>query len=132
MIKPRVRKKIPECDRCQFYSHDPHLVCAVHPSGPGGDSCLDFREDPSAEVEELWEPQGARYIDDELVIERTYYNGEEIRQPPQQWSQEQQLWLLDNHPLFTGKCPQCGAAMNRDYTARVHWDCDCGWMDDSV
>lgn len=82
--------------------------------------------------QELWEPQGARYIDSELVIERVTYNGEEIIQPPQRWTREEQLWLLDTHPMFTGKCPQCGVEMNRDYTARVHWDCECGWMDDSV
>nr|MDJ0799652.1 hypothetical protein [Calothrix sp. MO_167.B12] len=63
-------------------------------------------EDPNAEPLELWEPEGARYVDDELVIERTYYNGEEIIQPPQRWSQEQQLWLQISP--------------------------ECGWMDDSV
>ncbi|MFB2771627.1 hypothetical protein ACE1AT_20400 [Pelatocladus sp. BLCC-F211] len=137
--------KIKMCDRCLFYSHDPHVVCAVHPTGPANDTCLDFRPDPELEGkqfvdflgigesdEEQWEPQGARYINDELVIERVTYNGEEIIQPPQRWSREQQLYLLDNHPLFTGKCPACGAAMNRDYISRVHWDCECGWMDDSV
>lgn len=123
--------KIPDCDRCLLYSHNPYLVCAVHPDGVDGNSCLDFREDPNA-VEELWESEGARYIDDELVIERTYYNGEEIIQPPQRWTREEQLWLIDNHPLFTGKCPSCGAEFNRDYTSRVHWDCECGWKDDSV
>ncbi|MEM7712439.1 MAG: hypothetical protein AAF349_02400 [Cyanobacteria bacterium P01_A01_bin.68] len=91
--------RLPECDRCLLYAHDPHLVCAVHPSGPGGDSCLDFREDPSTDPLELWEPQGARYIDDELVIERTYYNGEEIRQPQQRWTREEQLELLNTHPI---------------------------------
>ena len=127
MIKPKVRKKLPECDRCLLYANNPFLVCAVHPSGPSGNSCLDFRsaccvqEDPNAEPEELWEPEGA-----------TYYNGEEIIQPPQRWTREEQLWLLDNHPMFTGKCPQCGTTMNRDYTSRVHWDCECGWKDDSV
>ena len=138
--------KIPECDRCLFCAHDPHIVCAVHPTGVNGDSCLDFREDHELEGkrfldflginpsdQEQWEPQGARYIDDELVIERSYYNGEEIIQPRQRWSQEQQLWLLDNHPMFTGFCPQCGHMFQRDYTALVSWDCDnCGWKDDSV
>ena len=142
--------KIPECERCIFCAHDPHIVCAVHPMGVNGDICIDFREDPelagkrfvdflgingihdNPSDQEQWEPQGARYINNELVIERSYYNGEEIRQPAQRWSQEQQLWLLDNHPLFTGKCPSCGAEFDRDYTSRVHWDCPCGWMDDSI
>ena len=93
----------------------------AYPDGVDGNSCLDFREDPNAEPEELWEPEGA-----------AYYNGELILQPPQRWTREEQLWLLDNHPMFTGKCPQCGTTMNRDYTSRVHWDCECGWKDDSV
>ena len=125
--------KIPDCNRCLLYSHNPHLVCAVHPSGPSGNTCLDFREDPSAEPEELWEPEGARYIDDELVIERSYYNGEEIIQPPQRWTREQKLWLLDNHPMFTGKCPACAYVFGRDYTFRIHFDCpECEWKDDSI
>lgn len=47
--------KIRECHRCLFYAHNPHLVCTVHPDGVDDDSCLDFCEDPNAEVE-LWEP----------------------------------------------------------------------------
>ncbi len=114
--------KIPQCDRCLLYSHNPHLVCVVHPAGPRGDSCLDFREDPNAEPAELWEPEGA-----------SYYNGELILQPQQRRTQQQQLELLDTHPMFTGKCPQCGYEFDRDYTARVHWDCfECGFLDDSV
>ncbi len=111
------------------------------------DTCLDFRPDPELEGkqfvdflgiggsddQELREPQGARYVDSELVIERVTYNGEEIIQPPQRWSREQQLELLDTHPMFTGKCPQCGYIFERDYSARVHYDCpDCGWIDDNV
>ncbi|MDB9372340.1 hypothetical protein [Nodularia sphaerocarpa] len=124
--------KLPECDRCLLYAQNPYLICAVHPDGVDGDSCLDFREDPSAEPVELWEPEGARYIDNELVIDRTFYNGVEIIQPPP-LTTEHQLELLENHPLFTGFCPQCGAEFDRDYVSRVHWDCNnCGWMDDTV
>ncbi|MBD2341841.1 hypothetical protein H6G64_33450 [Calothrix sp. FACHB-156] len=139
--------KIKECDRCFFCAHDPYIVCAVHPGGPASNACLDFRPDPELEGkqfvdflgigesddQQLWEPQGARHIDDELVIERVTYNGELILQPPQRWTREQQLWLLDWHPMFTGKCPQCGYEFNHDWSAWVHWDCpECGWMDDSV
>jgi hypothetical protein len=124
------------------------------------DSCLDFRPDPELEGkhfrdflglrrsrseppsasqrqddepysnphdyldddEELWEPVGA-----------SYYNGELVLQPQQHWTREEQLELLDWHPLFTGKCPHCGASFSKDYTARVHWDCpECGWKDDTV
>lgn len=72
--------KIPQCDHCLLNSHNPHIVCVVHPAGPQGDSCLDFREDPNAEPLELWEPEGA-----------TYYNGELILQPKQRWTREQHL-----------------------------------------
>jgi predicted RNA-binding Zn-ribbon protein involved in translation (DUF1610 family) len=132
--------KIPECDRCLFCAHDPHLVCSVHPDGVKGSTCIDFRPDPELEGNqfvdfldigessenshgnEQWEPEGA-----------SYYNGELIIQPRQRWTREQQLELLDTHPIFTGKCPQCSYEFQRDYTARVHWDCpECGWTHDTV
>ena len=114
--------KLPECDRCILYARDPHLVCAVHPTGPNTNTCIDFREDPNAEPVELWEPEGA-----------SYYNGELILQPPQRWTLEQQLELLDTHPLFTGRCPQCEMTYPKYETPPVHWDCsECGWIDDAV
>lgn len=141
--------KLPLCHRCLFCAHDHHIVCAIHPAGVQSDSCLDFRPAPEVEGKhyrdflgvqsrredepysnphdldadgELWEPEGA-----------SYYNGELVLQPQQKWTREEQMELLDWHPLFTGKCPQCNGEFDRDYTARVHWDCpECGWMDDSV
>ena len=113
--------KIPQCSRCLFYSHNPHIICSVHPSGVIGDNCIDFREDPNGETEELWQPDGA-----------TYYNGQLIVQPPP-ITPERQLELLEWHPIFTGKCPRCSFEFDRDYGSRVHWDCaECGWMDDSI
>lgn len=168
MIKPRAMRKLPECARCLLYSHNSFLVCAVHPAGPTGDSCLDFRPDPDAQNrrfedflglqweigsgmedyetpidnpfdldpdEELWEPTGARFVNGELVVERprSFYNGEEIIQPPQRWTREEQLDLLDWHPLFTGRCPQCELPYPRYEKPPVHWDCpECGWVDDTV
>ncbi|MEG4280744.1 hypothetical protein QUA62_25225 [Microcoleus sp. MON1_C1] len=87
---------LPECERCLLYAHNLHLVCAVHPAGPNADTCSDFREDPDAASDELWEPEGA-----------SYYNGELILQPRQRWTREEQLKLLDTHSLFTDRCPQC-------------------------
>jgi len=114
--------KLPECDRCQLYARNPHLVCAVHPTGPNTNTCPDFQENPNAEPEELWEPEGA-----------SYYNGELILQPRQRWTLEQQLELLDTHPLFTGRCPQCEMTYPQYEMPPIHWDCpECGWMDDSV
>ena len=142
--------KILNCEVCLMCAQDPSLVCAVHPYGQNSDFCPDFRPDPTRENvrfqdflglqlqqpensdepfnnpfsqnpdEEQWEPEGA-----------TYYNGELILQPKKK-TREKQLWLLDNHPLFTGICPQCGTFFERNYQARVHWDCACGWMDDSI
>jgi hypothetical protein len=77
---------------------------------------------PKAGPEELWEPEGA-----------SYYNGELILQPRQGWTLEQQLELLDTHPLFTGQCPRWEMTDPKYETPPVHWDCSaCGWMDDSV
>ncbi len=114
--------KIHECDRCLLFARNPHLVCAVHPTGPNADTCPDLQENPNAPLEELWEPEGA-----------SYYNGELILQPRQRWTPEQQLELLDTHPLFTGRCPRCEMTYPQYETPPVHWDCSaCGWMDDSV
>ncbi|MCW6050122.1 hypothetical protein K4039_08510 [Lyngbya sp. CCAP 1446/10] len=88
--------KLPQCDRCLLYARNPHLICAVHPTGPTADTCLDFREDPNTAPDELWEPEGV-----------SYYNGELIPQPRLRWTAAEQLELLDAHPLFTGRCPQC-------------------------
>jgi hypothetical protein len=145
-------QKIPECDHCMFYSHDYHIVCAIHPSGIEGDSCSNFRPDSELHNkrfvdflglgvqqqgldEELWQPEGVRFVNGELVIERrgSFYNGEEIIQPQQRWTPEEQLWLLDNHPLFTGACPECGDCFLQDYSQLIHFDCpSCSWKDDSI
>ncbi len=142
--------KLPLCDRCLFCAHDNHIVCAIHPTGMEGDTCQDFCPNPELEGKhfrdflclrerrdsepysnshdyldddgELWEPEQASYYDGELIL-----------QPRQKWTREEQLELIDWHPLFTGTCPSCGYQFERDYTARVHWDCpSCGWMDDTV
>lgn len=49
MIKPRATRKLPDCDRCLLYANEPFLICAVHPAGPPGDTCLDFRPDQDAQ-----------------------------------------------------------------------------------
>ena len=114
--------KIHECDRCLLFARNPYLICAIHPTGPTTNTCLDFREDPNTASEELWEPEGA-----------SYYNGELILQLRQGWTLEQQLALLDTHPLFTGQCPRWEMTYPKYKTPPVHWDCSaCGWMDDSV
>ncbi|HEY9663829.1 MAG TPA: hypothetical protein V6C65_35725 [Allocoleopsis sp.] len=114
--------KLPDCGRCSLYARNPHLVCAVHPTGVEGDRCPDFELDPTLESEELWHPVGA-----------AYYNGELILQPEPRLNLEQQLALLDWHPLFTGRCPQCEQPIACHDPVQVHWDCpQCGWRDDSL
>lgn len=141
--------KIPECDRCLLCANEPFLVCAVHPDGPTGNICLDFRPDPQLERkrfvnflglqtqqqdnelfsnpfnlepnEDLWEPEGA-----------SYYAGELILQPQERWTREEQLDLLDTHPMFTGRCPACNRQFPQYNRPPVHWACECGCLGDSV
>ena len=130
--------KTANCETCLYYALDSHLVCAIHPDGYNNDFCPDFQAHSDLEIrkfvdfpgllqvegdrnrnepysdEEQWEPKGASYYNGELILQR------------EQQPREEQLWLLDNHPLFTSVCPQCGALFEQDYQARVHWDCSCG------
>jgi hypothetical protein len=130
MIKPKSVRQLPECTSCRFYCGNPYLFCAVVPDGPEGETCPYFAPDLDTQETELWEPQGARYINDEPSYERITYG---VKQAPQRLTTEQQLYLLDNHPLFTGKCSECGHIFNRDYTVLIHFDCpECGWIDDSI
>ncbi len=64
--------KIPDCDRCSLYAHNPHLICAVHPDGVETDKCLDFRPDPNAHIEEKWSPQGYSWC--AIRCSETYIN----------------------------------------------------------
>jgi hypothetical protein len=121
--------KLDCCNRCRFYSQDSHLVCALHPDGVEGDSCNDFElrldipdEEAMAWYGEQWQPEGA-----------SYYGGELVLEPVQQLTLEQRLELLDTHPLFTGRCPNCEMPLRQTDPPRIHWDCEhCGWVDDSV
>jgi hypothetical protein len=113
--------KLEKCDRCLFYAHDPHLVCAEHPNGVDSD-CLDFRVNPKFQEEELWSPDGYYW-----------YNGELLENRRSQLTTEQKLEILDAHPFFTGQCPNCGHEFDRANLPMIHWDCpSCGWVDDSV
>ena len=126
----RILRKLDCCDRCDFYAHSLYMVCGVHPYGVKGDHCADFRLAPSAVTVpdaplawygDQWQPQGANYYGDELILE-----------PVQQRSLKQRLDLLDTHPLFTGRCPNCERPI-REIAGQVHYDCGhCGWVDDSL
>ncbi len=71
--------------------------------------------------EELWEPEGA-----------TYYAGKLALQPQQRWTRDEQLELLDTHPIFTGRCPACNRQFSQYDEFPVHWDYLSGWIDDTV
>lgn len=43
--------KIDKCDRCRFYGHNPHLICALHPVGVTED-CADYQLDSTYEEEQ--------------------------------------------------------------------------------
>lgn len=112
--------KIEECDRCLFYPRNPQIICAIHPYGVDGDTCLDFRPNQELnEPDELWEPEGA-----------SYYNGELILHTPK-YSREEQFRILDTHPFFTGICPNCQYDFGGIYLLKDEWKCpNCSWVDD--
>ena len=113
--------KIADCDRCSLYAHNPHLVCTVHPEGVETNKCLDFKLNPNAEIEKQWSPRGYSWYGNELIANK-----------PSRYSQLEQMQILDNHPFFTGVCPQCSHKFNREERT-IHFDCpNCGWVDDSV
>lgn len=146
--------KIPDCDRCLYYTNNHHLLCAAHPHSPDENTCPDFS--PNSELE------GKRFTDFLSLLQRnieyldssepfsnpfnlepdeelwepegaTYYVGELILQPQQRWTRDEQLALLETYPMFTGKCPECGYNFLRDNPPQVHWDCpSCTWKDDSL
>jgi hypothetical protein len=121
--------KLDCCDRCKYYARNPFLICAEHPTGVEGEHCPDFEldleipdDEATAWYGEQWQPEGASYYGDELILD-----------PVQRLTLEQRLELLDTHPLFTGRCPNCERPVPRATDGQVHWDCEhCGWVDDSV
>jgi hypothetical protein len=113
--------KIPDCDRCLLYAHNPHIICTIHPYGVDTDECADFRPNPNIKPEEQWSPEGYSWYDGELIPNR-----------PSRYTQEEQLEILDTHPCFTGICPNCGYRFNPNNRI-VHYDCPvCNFVDDSV
>jgi hypothetical protein len=102
------------CQHCQMFSSNPHLFCAIHPS------CLDYAPNARILAEEQWE-----------VTVPSYYLGQPVPGFGRVVPIEEQL--RDWHPLFTGICPECGAAFDQTNPPEVHWDCSgCGWKDDTV
>jgi hypothetical protein len=46
--------RIAECSYCQFFARSQHLVCALHPSGPEGETCADYA--PTEAEQQMREP----------------------------------------------------------------------------
>ena len=91
------------------------MVCGVNPSGPKGSTCDDFvaLSEETAVVER--EPLGGGY-----------YLGDWIPQPFPVLTVDEQLALLDWHPQFTGRCPNCEMPISQP--AGSHWNCGhCDW-----
>lgn len=106
--------KIPECERCQYFANSPYMVCGINPCGPEGSTCEDFAAlSEGAAVEK--EPLGGGY-----------YAGDWIPQPFPEITIEEQLALLDWHPQFTGRCPNCETPISEP--ASRYWNCrHCEW-----
>ena len=105
--------KIKQCDSCQFYSNNSLVVCSIHPNGVETDTCIDYRLNSDYIFLQQWNPDGYVYYDDEL-----------IKLPEYKPDPERQLWLLNNHPAFTGSCGNCGYEYPRN---PLSWNCpECG------
>jgi hypothetical protein len=119
------------CQRCEYFAHSPYVICGVHPYEVKGNRCPDFSlatraivasDDPLAWYEDEWRPEGA-----------SYYGGELVLEPVQRLTLHQRLELIDTHPLFTGRCPQCERPIVVSKSEQVHWECEnCDWTDDSL
>ena len=148
-----------ECQYCIYNAHHYTIVCALHPSGVKTEKCPDFKQDPELkgknfrdflgigepaeingsinnpfdpEPEENWSPPGYQYVNGELEPIESYYDGELIHQPPQRFSKQKMLKLLDTHPLFTGVCPQCNHVFTEQIISPKCTCPDCGWTDDDI
>lgn len=116
--------KIPDCDslrrpchRCQYFLNSSYLICAVNPCGPTSENCDDFEAIAQAEAAPERQPLGGGY-----------YMGDWIPQPFPTLTEAEQLALLDWHPLFTGRCPNCEMPVAELVEGR--WTCGhCDWED---
>ncbi|MGR3279426.1 hypothetical protein ACSYAD_30630 [Acaryochloris marina NIES-2412] len=63
---------------------------------------------------------------------KAFYNGTPIAPPSNHLTTEQKLDLLDWHPVFTGRCPNCERPIRETTPPLGHWDCaECGWGEES-
>jgi hypothetical protein len=92
------------------------------PKIPDCDRCLDFRPNPNIEEQQQWSPEKYIWYSDELLSIRA-----------SRYTAQEQAEILDNHPFFTGICPQCSHQFAQSSRTIVHFDCrSCSYIDDSV
>ncbi|MFB2835060.1 hypothetical protein [Floridanema evergladense] len=61
----------------------------------------------------------------------SYYNGEKMIAPKDNLTVEEKLRLLDTHPFFTGRCPNCEMPFPKTEKLPKKFICShCGWEDD--
>lgn len=78
-------------------------------------------DETTASDEEHLRPQGA-----------SYYNGEFL-QPRRRLTLLATARIAGLTSDVYRSMPGVAVLLrDRDYTSRVHWDCECGWMDDTV
>ncbi|MGC1217097.1 MAG: hypothetical protein WA783_17290 [Phormidesmis sp.] len=112
--------KIPNCNRCQSFLHSPYLVCAVNPCGPTGSTCEDFSATAQAAI-----------VTNRQSLGGGYYAGDWIPQPFPTLTVADQLALLDWHPQFTGRCPNCETPIASALEGQ--WKCGhCEWEEVSL
>lgn len=93
------------------------MVCGVNPCGPEGKTCKDFVATDQEASQEERQPLGGGY-----------YAGDWIPQPFPLRSAEEQLALLNWHPQFSGRCPNC--EMPIPVQESGEWACGhCNWKE---
>ncbi len=75
-------------------------------------------------------------MDKESDRSELYYGDDLVKKVENKPNQEKQLWFLDNHPIFTGVCPNCGYDYGNLKVLDIdekssHWNCpSCGLIYD--
>ena len=68
-----------------------------------------------------------------MAPDEAFYNGDRIAPITDRLTIEQKLELLESHPIFTGRCPNCEVPMLETTPPRGHWECgECGWREELV
>jgi hypothetical protein len=81
--------------------------------GRQGDLSLDSHGIHSAGSVERPCPDHAPVIEDWVPVGGAYYHGELVRDTLSYLSREDRLHLVETHPLFMGRCPQCGSTFKK-------------------